>query len=34
MSDSKIIFVDVDETIWHYGKKRTGAVDYSTAIPY
>ena len=34
MSDSKIIFVEVDETICHYGKKRTGAVDYSTAIPY
>ena len=31
---NKVIFVDVDETICHYGMKRTGAVDYSKAIPY
>ena len=33
----KVIFVDVDETICHYGNpgvKRTEAVDYSTAIPF
>lgn len=37
MEDIKIIFVDVDETICHYGNpgvKRTSTVDYSTAIPY
>lgn len=37
MDDIKIIFVDVDETICHYGNngnKRTGPTDYSTAIPY
>lgn len=32
--NNKVIFVDVDETICHYGMKRTGAVDYSKAIPY
>tara|TARA_Y200000002_G_C22424851_1_gene555437 strand:+ start:307 stop:621 length:315 start_codon:yes stop_codon:yes gene_type:complete len=31
---SKVIFVDIDETICHYGKKRDCAVDYSTAKPY
>ncbi len=37
MDDIKIVYVDVDETICHYGnpgQKRIGAVDYSTAIPY
>ena len=37
MDDVKIVYVDVDETICHYGnpgQKRVGAVDYSTAIPY
>ena len=34
-----IIYVDIDETICHYGDKfqkhaRVGAIDYSTAIPY
>ncbi len=37
MSNLRTIYVDVDETICHYGNpgvKRTKAVDYSTAIPF
>ena len=38
MENIKIIFVDIDETICHYGDvnqthARVGAVDYATAIP-
>ena len=35
MPNPKVIFVDVDETICHYGiVNRKGAVDYATAICY
>ena len=39
MENINIIYVDIDETICHYGEKfqkhvRVGTIDYSTAIPY
>ena len=39
MENINIIYVDIDETICHYGEKfqkhaHVGAIDYSTAIPY
>ena len=39
MEKVNIIYVDIDETICHYGDQsqkhaHVGAIDYSTAIPY